>query len=213
MYGSDPNLCLFRTSLLAYTTDNLCLTDEIFDGQKARVRMIYKPNFCCNCGEPIQRIDWNLLTSRRFCEVCALENRKFDLLPRTVVLLGALSTMFAFGTFFGSDRSTQDPTRSRAVRSADVQHPSSSLTEPTTASQPRQIPADENTILTPTVPLVERQSTEVSSPSIKGPSTASEVVYYCGARTKKGTPCSRRVKNRGERCWQHKENPMSFKEN
>ena len=30
-----------------------------------------------------------------------------------------------------------------------------------------------------------------------------EVVYICGARTKKGTPCSRRVHQPG-RCWQHK---------
>ncbi len=30
-----------------------------------------------------------------------------------------------------------------------------------------------------------------------------EAVYICGARTKKGTPCSRRVHQPG-RCWQHK---------
>jgi hypothetical protein len=31
----------------------------------------------------------------------------------------------------------------------------------------------------------------------------SEQVYTCGARTKKGTPCSRRVHG-PVRCWQHK---------
>ena len=30
-----------------------------------------------------------------------------------------------------------------------------------------------------------------------------EAVYICGARTKKGTPCSRRVQQPA-RCWQHK---------
>ena len=30
-----------------------------------------------------------------------------------------------------------------------------------------------------------------------------EAVYLCGARTKKGTPCSRRV-HQPTRCWQHK---------
>ena len=30
-----------------------------------------------------------------------------------------------------------------------------------------------------------------------------EVVYICGARTRKGTPCSRRV-HQPARCWQHK---------
>jgi hypothetical protein len=35
------------------------------------------------------------------------------------------------------------------------------------------------------------------------PLVAVDEVYICGARTKKGTPCSRRV-HAPERCWQHK---------
>jgi hypothetical protein len=35
------------------------------------------------------------------------------------------------------------------------------------------------------------------------PASVEEVVYLCGARTKKGTPCSRRVHG-PVRCWQHK---------
>jgi hypothetical protein len=35
------------------------------------------------------------------------------------------------------------------------------------------------------------------------PASVAEVVYLCGARTKKGTPCSRRVHG-PVRCWQHK---------
>ncbi|MFS8084558.1 MAG: hypothetical protein ACMG6H_02935, partial [Acidobacteriota bacterium] len=34
-----------------------------------------------------------------------------------------------------------------------------------------------------------------------------EAVYLCGARTKKGTPCRRRVHFAGERCYQHKGKP------
>jgi hypothetical protein len=33
--------------------------------------------------------------------------------------------------------------------------------------------------------------------------TGEELVYICGARTKKGTPCARRVHS-AVRCWQHK---------
>jgi hypothetical protein len=36
---------------------------------------------------------------------------------------------------------------------------------------------------------------------------ADETVYICGARTKKGTPCRRRVHVAGERCYQHKGMP------
>jgi len=39
----------------------------------------------------------------------------------------------------------------------------------------------------------------------------SEVVYICGARTKKGTPCSRRVHG-PVRCWQHKGLPAMLPE-
>jgi hypothetical protein len=35
------------------------------------------------------------------------------------------------------------------------------------------------------------------------PATVAEDVYICGARTRKGTPCSRRVHG-PVRCWQHK---------
>ena len=36
-----------------------------------------------------------------------------------------------------------------------------------------------------------------------GSATSTEEIYSCGARTKKGTPCSRRVHG-PVRCWQHK---------
>lgn len=38
------------------------------------------------------------------------------------------------------------------------------------------------------------------------PATVEEDVYICGARTKKGTPCSRRIHG-NVRCWQHKGMP------
>lgn len=43
-----------------------------------------------------------------------------------------------------------------------------------------------------------RQTSEVT--------TEEESVYICGARTKKGTPCARRVHS-AVRCWQHKGSP------
>ncbi|GAC1399293.1 MAG: hypothetical protein NVSMB56_14290 [Pyrinomonadaceae bacterium] len=35
------------------------------------------------------------------------------------------------------------------------------------------------------------------------PLESNELVSICGARTLKGTPCSRRVRGTGHRCWQH----------
>jgi hypothetical protein len=38
-------------------------------------------------------------------------------------------------------------------------------------------------------------------------SQANDEIYICGARTRKGTPCRRRVHAAGERCFQHKGMP------
>jgi hypothetical protein len=38
------------------------------------------------------------------------------------------------------------------------------------------------------------------------PTEATEIVSTCGARTKRGTPCTRRVRGTG-RCWQHRGRP------
>jgi hypothetical protein len=48
----------------------------------------------------------------------------------------------------------------------------------------------------PTSQLAATSSTPQPSPEL-------EQIYTCGARTKKGTPCSRRVHG-PVRCWQHK---------
>jgi len=78
-------------------------------------------------------------------------------------------------------------------------------------SQPlaEKVAPDSNLDTTPAEP---KQSQPVSnSPASSVPAAVdqkvsdkmTEPVYYCGAATKKGTPCSRRVKRPGERCWQH----------
>jgi len=48
-----------------------------------------------------------------------------------------------------------------------------------------------------------QQTQGSSSPQ---PPVISDQLYTCGARTKKGTPCSRRVHG-PVRCWQHKGAP------
>ena len=53
----------------------------------------------------------------------------------------------------------------------------------------------------PSAPVYGADGTERERPT-----EATEVVSICGARTKKGTPCSRRVRGTG-RCWQHRGRP------
>jgi hypothetical protein len=60
-------------------------------------------------------------------------------------------------------------------------------------------------IIERTAPLPHSAPASSSAATItpQKPLPATEEVYICGARTKKGTPCSRRVHG-PVRCWQHK---------
>lgn len=52
--------------------------------------------------------------------------------------------------------------------------------------------------------IIQRGPTPAATPSANSNTTVVDDDYYlCGARTKKGTPCSRRVHG-PVRCWQHK---------
>ena len=58
----------------------------------------------------------------------------------------------------------------------------------------------------PPQPATQSQTPTQHGPdgtALERPTDPFEVVSICGARTKKGTPCSRRVRGTG-RCWQHR---------
>jgi hypothetical protein len=134
---------------------------------------MYRPNFCAECGEQIVRLKWRIWTSRKFCDPCAGRFRGQQIKSLAVAVVVLLSTGFIAG---------------RAGRPA---------------SPPLVIERRENS------PLQETQKSTVNGQAIPSGSNSSptpaseERVYICGARTKKGTPCSRRVHG-PVRCWQHK---------
>jgi len=51
--------------------------------------------------------------------------------------------------------------------------------------------------------VIQRPAAAPSSQTTPPTTIVEEKTYICGARTKKGTPCSRRVRG-PVRCWQHK---------
>ncbi|MEP6920846.1 MAG: hypothetical protein ABI967_06960 [bacterium] len=55
----------------------------------------------------------------------------------------------------------------------------------------------------PVKPETSRQLSKTEAGTESQSAIVSDVVYMCGARTKKGTPCSRRM-HEPVRCWQHK---------
>jgi hypothetical protein len=163
--------------------------------------MLYRPNFCCHCGEKIVRARWTPLTSRRFCEFCAIEQKQHDLLPRAVVVLMFLGGAAGLVAYLG----TPSPSRTAKTSVNELRDglANKQLRDPqSNASRAdRQNPSAAN-MSAPLSNTAAANSKQRDVPQI----SSTEPVYHCGAITKKGTPCTRRVKAKG-RCWQHAGQP------
>jgi hypothetical protein len=148
---------------------------------------MYKPNFCSECGAKLLRLRWHFWTSRRFCNECARRLRKTRFLPVSVAAL----VLVGVGYVAGRSRRPAPPPLIIERR----------FESPLNDGEPgRSLPA---TINDSGFNRPERQSFS--------PNSVEELVYLCGARTRKGTPCSRRVHG-PVRCWQHKGMPAMLPE-
>ena len=143
---------------------------------------MYRPNFCSECGEKILRLHWHAWTSRRFCDDCS----KRLLRHRLTIPLAASVGLLSIGMFSG-----------RAGRPA----PPPLIIE-RNANPPLYKPQSTDAAHPSPEPSLNAESSK-SNPTQNSQAANEELVYICGARTKKGTPCSRRVHG-AVRCWQHK---------
>src|SRR6185295_14029071 len=145
---------------------------------------MYRPNFCSECGAKIIRLHWYPWTSRRFCSACSHRLRKERLtLPIVVSLL-----LFGVGLGIGRAAKSQDAPLiiERTADPLPADHTSATTVETVSDNSKMTVSGD--------------ISNEVKQPG------SGENVYICGARTKKGKPCSRRLPE-PVRCWQHKGMP------
>lgn len=156
--------------------------------------MPYKPKYCCQCGEKIDRIDWKFWMSRRFCELCETDFKIYDRARQILVGSSLLLGLFGIGIYL------QKPDRQLNVASPQVAaaNTKSEIVPPKTAPQVSTANAVQPLMKSPAASLTAAKTEPPRPPVVE----AAEKVYFCGATTKKGTMCSRRVKN-GGRCWQH----------
>jgi hypothetical protein len=145
---------------------------------------MYRPKFCAECGGKILRLHWRVWTSHKFCEVCSPVFVKAEM-GRAVIVSAAL---FVIGLAFGH-ASLSAPPPLLVERHQDAQV--STLRKPGVVDATTQN---------------DNSGVAAAGNSANSPPSAAEVVYLCGARTKKGTPCTRRVHG-PVRCWQHKGMP------
>jgi hypothetical protein len=145
---------------------------------------MYKPNFCAECGTKLLRLRWHFWTSRRFCSDCSRRLLKTRIVPT----LFAVVTLLSAGYITGRSRRPVPPPLIIERRSDS---PLNDGENPGTSNRP---------------PTTTESGLNASKITNSSPIAAEAEVYLCGARTKKGTPCSRRVHG-PVRCWQHKGMP------
>ncbi len=174
--------------------------------------MLYKPNYCCNCGEKIERVEWHLWTNRRFCSLCETEYQLDDWLKRIFPIIFFVFGIFGIGSYFQSSEIPIDVKQSEkqtAIQNESGRKFAKPKTLKSSVEPKDQIeePSHEHGTKMQEEPLEPNVTQgEESQQVVKVRSrqkSSNETVYFCGAETKKGTPCSRKVKG-GGRCWQHK---------
>ncbi len=149
---------------------------------------MYQPNFCAECGARIERARWRWWTSRRFCPNCALRFR------RSRIARPLLAGLLLCGLSFSAGRALRPaPPPLLVSANGTLLAPAPRSTEIVTA---HTTTASSNS---PVPPLVVYGPDGTAN---ERPTDPNEIISLCGARTKKGTPCQRRVRGTG-RCYQH----------
>ena len=161
--------------------------------------MFSRPSFCCSCGEKVERIEWHVWTSRRFCELCQTEYQFEEWFPRLLGACCVLIGMSGIGGFLAGPEATRDlvhsPVEMAIERGRRLPLRSPERESPDPASSRPVAAADR-----------DRTKMPETGEADAGPPRPPEVVvgeYFCGAETKKGGPCSRKVRG-PVRCWQRK---------
>jgi len=175
--------------------------------------MLYKPKFCCHCGEEIERVDWGLLVSRRFCELCETQNKIYDWLPRLLVGIGLSFGIIGLGFYWQKPEKPLNVATHQIVsnktqvnKNPANQNDSLQLSESGSVQdlEKTQQNTSANQLLTKSQAVALKQKAQQQAqtkPIENQPPSVQKITYFCGAQTKKGTPCSRRFKS--GRCFQH----------
>ncbi len=157
---------------------------------------MYKPNFCAECGERVARERWRPWTSRRFCSACDVRFRR-----RRIVAPFAL-TVALVGAGFMAGRAVSPAAPPLVVARGELAlsplPKDVAAVRKTDGTTTAAAGADGSRTSPTPAPAYGPDGTENERPTDPG-----EIISICGARTKKGTPCSRRVRGTG-RCWQHR---------
>ena len=165
---------------------------------------MYKPNFCAECGERVLRERWRAWTSRRFCPACEKRFRRGRLAP-VVAACALVCAGFASGRLMRPapppltlERGALPLPALLIARNRDARTGGANTVE---GAAPNNEAGGTNR--NTSAGGSDASHGDLGAGALEAPTDPNEVVSICGARTKKGTPCQRRVRGTG-RCWQHR---------
>src|SRR5438270_5026795 len=144
--------------------------------------MFYRPNFCCNCGEKIERVEWSIFSSRKFCDLCQTEYRAKDFGPKLLAVVVVVVFVAIISSIFRPAQTPPKVIPSQLLSSSLSVNSKTEGNFNTTLSHAIQSQNGTN---------VNTSTVTVSAANSTRPATVAktdEPVYYCGASTKKGTP-------------------------
>lgn len=165
--------------------------------------MFYKPTYCCHCGEKIEKPNFlPIKDSGKFCDVCRNDFPFREFLPLAFMLLCAAFGIVGLGGYLYKG----DATNEIALKQSKVSTPQTLVKTEPAANPPQN--SNRQTVVQNTPKIESQTPPNANQNAFENRQTevvkvVAEKTYYCGAATKKGTPCSRKVKG-GGRCWQHK---------
>jgi hypothetical protein len=171
---------------------------------------VYKPNFCADCGERVLRERWRAWTSRRFCPACESRFRRGWFAP-LVFACALVASGFAVGRFmrpappplvFARGELPVPAVLAKNLSGATNNPTGGAATGETAGGGSASGDAARQTDATNGAANADSTRAGLGVAASEPPTDPNEVVSICGARTKKGTPCQRRVRGTG-RCWQH----------
>src|SRR4051812_3589776 len=77
--------------------------------------MRYRPNFCCNCGEKIERADWTFLSSRKFCDLCQTQLTAHEWGPKIIAAIGLMLGAAIITSFFRPADAVTKPSQEQLI--------------------------------------------------------------------------------------------------
>jgi hypothetical protein len=173
--------------------------------------MLYKAKYCGECASELQDYGESLFLRSKFCEICKQDFKFLEYISKFGgVVIAMIGMAFGIGTVLRKPpEKTLNAAKTEIASIAPAPKPLQKIetNQPINNVQPKKVEVNQPVALLSKQPETQsakqsfdnttRQNTqEISQVSVP------ETVYMCGAKTKKSTPCSRKVKG-SVRCWQH----------